>query len=84
MSIRKIKQTFSAVGGLVAASLLIPSGQVVAQEGATLEEITVTARRYEESINDAPLAVNVLSGEYLEAQGTNNLSDIIELTPGAT
>jgi iron complex outermembrane receptor protein len=59
---------------------------VLAQEDdeTALEEIIVTSRRYEESISDAPLAVNVLDGEYLKAQGVNNLSDAIELTPGAT
>jgi iron complex outermembrane receptor protein len=66
--------------------LLYSPGVVLAQSeaGATLEEIIVTSRRYEESISDAPLAVNVLDGEYLASQGVNNLSDIIELTPGAT
>jgi iron complex outermembrane receptor protein len=74
-----------AVGALVAVSLLLPAGPILAQErGATLEEITVTSRRYEESISDAPLAVNVMDAQYLEDQGVINLNDVIELTPGAT
>jgi iron complex outermembrane receptor protein len=56
----------------------------VAQQRAALEEVVVTARRYEESISDAPLAVNVLDANYLRAQGTNTAYDILELTPGAT
>ena len=73
-----------AVG--IASSLLIPSGQVFAQDSssAKLEEIVVTSRRYEESINDAPLAVNVLDSDYLVKQGVNTLSDALQLTPGAT
>lgn len=69
----------------VGASLAAPSVQVLAQDGArVLEEIVVTSRRYEESINDAPLAVNVLDGSYLEDQGVDTFSDALELTPGAT
>ena len=49
-----------------------------------LEEVVVTARRFEESISDAPLAVNVMSGDYLRDQQITNIQDIIELTPGAT
>ncbi len=36
----------------------------VAQTGAVLEEVVVTARRYAESITDAPVAVNVMDGDY--------------------
>ena len=79
------KHTVMAAAVTVAASLLFPAGQVIAQEsGAALEEIVVTSRRYEESINDAPLAVNVLDADYLAKQGVNTLSDALQLTPGAT
>jgi outer membrane receptor protein involved in Fe transport len=33
----------------------------MAQSGGTLAEVVVTARRYEESIKDAPVAVAVMS-----------------------
>ena len=56
----------------------------VAQTGAVLEEVVVTARRYEESITDAPVAVNVMNADYLQAQGVQHAFDILELTPGAT
>jgi len=59
------------------------TGVAVAQD-AVLEEVVVTARRYAESITDAPVAVNVLSGDYIREQGINNVYDIIELTPGAS
>ena len=57
---------------------------VAGAQQAALEEIVVTARRYEESITDAPVAVNVMSGDYLRDQQITNIQDIIELTPGAT
>jgi len=51
---------------------------------ATLEEIVVTARRVEESISDAPLAVAVMDTDFLQAQGVENMQDVLELTPGAS
>ncbi|HEY5623303.1 MAG TPA: TonB-dependent receptor plug domain-containing protein, partial [Gammaproteobacteria bacterium] len=71
------------VGALGTAGV---AGTAVAQQGAqaTLEEVVVTARRYEESITDAPVAVNVMSGDYLRDQGVYRPFDILELTPGAT
>ena len=78
-----LKQMLLAAA-VLAVAVAIPSGPANAQEGAALEEIVVTSRRYEESINDAPLAVNVLDAEYLAKQGVNTLSDALQLTPGAT
>lgn len=66
-----------AVGGTVA----VQSTSVVAQTRA-LEEILVTSRRYEESITDAPLAVAVMSDEYLRENRVDSVQDILELTPG--
>ena len=60
------------------------TGVAVAQTGASrvLEEIVVTSRRYEESIQDAPLAVAVMSEDYLRAQKVVTTEDILELSPG--
>ena len=80
----RVIQSACMVAVCFASSLAIPSGEVFAQSTATLEEIIVTSRRYAEDINDAPLSVNVLDGEYLKSSGVNNVSDIVELTPGAT
>ncbi len=62
------------------------SGVAVAQQSgaAMLEEVVVTARRIEESITDAPVAVAVMDNDYLEANRIDNIQEILELTPGAT
>ena len=67
----------SAVGMAV---LYLP----VQQSFAQLEEIVVTARRYEESITDAPLAVAVMDNDYLKTNRIDSIQDIMELTPGST
>jgi len=65
---------------LVVVALFAPVQESLAQ----LEEIVVTARRIEESIQDAPLAVAVMTSDYLQDQGVENMQDVLELTPGAS
>ena len=69
------------------AGLISPIPAAHAQEdGAAprLEEIVVTSRRYEESVNDAPVAVNVLSQDFVENNRIDRQDDIFNYTPGAT
>lgn len=69
-----------AIGGM---GSLAPISAVYAQ-GGTLEEIVVTSRRYEESVQDAPVAVNVLSQSFLDDNRIDRQDDIFNYTPGAT
>jgi len=82
-------QLKAAVFGLTALALLMPAGMSYAQEetrasGAVLEEVIVTSRRYEESVKDAPVAVNVLSQGFIENNRIDRQDDIFSYTPGAT
>lgn len=70
------------IGVALTASLSGVSTYVAAQP--QLEEVVVSARRYTESLEDAPLAVNVMSGAYLEDQQVLSMQDLFELTPGVT
>lgn len=49
-----------------------------------LEEIVVTSRRYEESVNDAPVAVAVMDQNFIENNRIDRQDDIFAYTPGAT
>jgi iron complex outermembrane receptor protein len=66
-----------ALAGLGAAP---PAGA----QGATpvLEEITVSARKREESLLDVPLAISVLSAKDIQAKDIEELDDIAAFTPG--
>jgi len=62
---------------------------VVAQDnkkgiGSLMEEVTVTARKREESIQDTPIAVSAFSGESLAARGIVRVDDIASITPNMT
>ena len=48
---------------------------------AQLEEITVTARRVAESLQEAPVSVSAFSGDSLEAEGALDLMDIGDMAP---
>lgn len=71
---------------LIGGALLLPAAAAIAQEGAgqTLEEIVVTSRRYEESLKDAPVAVNVMTEEYMRNNRITRADDLMEISPGAT
>ncbi len=72
----------SAVMGI---ALLFPAPQAVAQgDGSSLEEIVVTSRRYEESIEDAPVAVSVMTESYLKNNRITRADDLMEVSPGTT
>lgn len=69
------------------AVALFPTQGALAQTATsdgTLEEIIVTSRRYAESLHDAPVAVSVLTSDYMNNSRVTKADDIMEVTPGAT
>ena len=77
-----------ATGTVIAAMISIPA---VAQESQTgnasrpmIEEIVVTARKKEESLQDVPLAITAFSAGKIEAAGITSMEDVAAFTPGLT
>ena len=54
------------------------------EEAGPMEEVLVTARRVEETLQDAPLTINVFTGDELEDAGVTSSGDFIQLTPNVT
>jgi iron complex outermembrane recepter protein len=79
-------------GRSVAAALtaFVVSAPLVAQDAPTaqaesassLEEVVVTARKREESLQDIPLAISAYTSEQIEESGFKNLQDVAQFTPG--
>lgn len=74
--------------GLVCSPLLLsflPLGQASAQgssaDAFAIEEIVVTARRREESLQDTPIAVTAYSEDEMDLRGHLNIADISQSTP---
>jgi len=77
---RRVKYLWAAVTSLMAAP-----GAVVAQDDgankAALEEVVVTARFREESLETTPVAITAIKGEELTAMGLTNTSEIGRAIP---
>ena len=78
------------VGVLATGGLLMPStgwgqaGKPAAKKAAApveIEEITVTAQKREENIQETPISVTALTGETLQAKGITNVVDLGTTVP---
>jgi len=71
---------------LVAAAVAIVLAQnaVAQEEPAALGEITVTARKRAESLQDVPFAISARTGENLDAFGAQNIEDVSRNIAGLT
>ena len=65
---------------------LVGAGNAHAQQQPKrqIEEVTVTATKVEESLQDVPIAVTALTGEALEELGITNFSDYVMQLPSVT
>lgn len=69
---------------VIALALSIPAGAQTNEQGqraSMLEEIVVTARRREESLQDTPITVTALSGTALEQRGVYRPTDLQFVAP---
>jgi iron complex outermembrane receptor protein len=73
-----LSKVFWVTSSLVA----LPIATAAAQEQARLDEITVTAQKREQSVQDTPVAVTVLTGDTLVKMGVDSGNDVAQYTPG--
>ena len=66
--------------GLVAPALAQETQQSGTEAG--LEEITVTARKSQETLTDVPLAITALTADALEDRGVTDIFQVAQFTPG--
>lgn len=74
----------TAISAAVAAALISVPAQAQQPKKRALEEITVTATRVEESLQDVPIAVSALGGDDIEELGITNFSDYVLQLPSVT
>ena len=71
------------LSALVALSLVnLPLPTTAWAEDLALEEVVVTARKREESLQEVPVAVSVFTTETMESLGIKNMRDFEGLVPG--
>jgi iron complex outermembrane recepter protein len=67
--------------GLCAPALAADTAAPAAASTDLMQEITVTARRREESILDTPISISAFSGPALEARGIERTEDLAKMVP---
>lgn len=73
--------TFGLAAGLLAATPVMAQAPA-ADEPVVLEEVTVTARKREETVLEVPIAIAALSTAKLEEAGIKSVSDLGAFAPG--
>lgn len=73
--------SFNKVSVLGAALIAFAFGEVSIAYAQGIEEIVVTARKREESLQSVPVAVTAFSGDYLTQSGVEQFSDLGRETP---
>ena len=62
---------------LVTASLALPGSLSLAQNTRVIEEVVVTAQKTVESLQDVPISVSALSGDFMQ---DNAIGDLVEVS----
>jgi len=68
----------AVAGAIASASVLIP---VQAQE---IETVVVTATKRNESLQEVPLAITALSGDFTKKSNINDVKDLVAFSPGVS
>ena len=69
------------VAGAIAAASAVAQPQSTAKETVALEEITVTAQRRKEPLQEVPIAVAAVSAESLRDNGIETTRDLPQMVP---
>ena len=60
----------------------VAAAQAVSPAASRLDEITVTARKVEENVQDVPISISVFTAEEIDRRGFRELEDVALATPG--
>jgi iron complex outermembrane receptor protein len=82
----------ASVRTIVAATVLLPlalTTAALAQEGVSLsagqiDEIIVTAKKWEQSANTVGMPITAVTGDVLQERGISSVADLTRLVPGFT
>jgi iron complex outermembrane receptor protein len=80
-SLPKLSLVVPIISGLPVAPVI--GTKALAQSGV-LEEVVVTARKREESLQETPVAVSAFNGAQLQDAGLNDLTDMSKIVPNLT
>ena len=72
-----------SIVAIIIATLVLPGGSAIAQQAGetVLEEITVTARKRVENLQDVAMSVSALGQQEIEANYATDLRDLVYISP---
>jgi iron complex outermembrane recepter protein len=70
------------VSAVITPQMAVAQDTPAAEEQGGIKEIVVTARKVEESLSDAPVAVSVITSDSIAQQGLNSLDDFAKQATG--
>lgn len=73
--------TRALLAGACGFALMTPAFAQSADEGVEQGEIIVTAQNRAQSVNDVPIAINVIGGEQLKSAGFSDANDLSKIAP---
>ena len=86
LTIRSVRACAAAAATLCAVPAVLaqeaPSAGAAASAG--IEEITVTARRREEALQDVPIAITAFSADALALRGSSDIGELAQSVPSVT
>ncbi|MDJ0709261.1 MAG: TonB-dependent receptor [Woeseiaceae bacterium] len=78
-------KSITRITTLVLTATLLPFATASAQDGlSAIEEITVTARKRDESLQEVPIAITAFTEQTIERAGIERPADFIGLMPNVT
>lgn len=80
----KTIKTLSALSLAVSAASLGTSVSYAQDAAIAIEEVTVTAQRRSQNIQEVPIAVTAISGDELDARGLADISELSQSVPSLT
>ena len=80
----KRSKSVASLGGALCVLAVAVEAQEVQGTGLTLEEITVTARRREETLQEVPVAVTAFTETAVEELDIEDLGDLDAFVPNLT
>ena len=72
----------AGTAGLLTMSCALPA--IAQEQGANLADIVVTARRSAETLQDVPVAVTALGGDFIDRQNISSPADVPQFAPNLT
>jgi iron complex outermembrane receptor protein len=74
----------AVIAGAGLGGSAIAQEKAAAADGSLLEEITVTARKRSENLQDTPVAITAVSAAAIERKGMTQITDLTASTPSLT